>query len=106
LCYTPPPGYSIVVVDEVTFARFTDAMRQSLHDGTPLLDVLDQWGLLHNRQREREVGIAVINNLIVQLEEIPATALANIGDGQTVAGAVAGCIKFTKLYLKMLERSP
>lgn len=94
------------MIDEITFARYTDAVAESRRDGTPLIDVLDRWGLLHNKQREREVAVGAVRNLIAQLEEQPATVLGNIGGGQTVASAVAGCIKFVELYVKMLERSP
>lgn len=72
-------------------------------NGWDLYETLERAGLLLSLDRRKLIEAAVLANLLVQLEDQQHTALAQLGGGQTVTGAVNGCTKFIELFAKSLH---
>lgn len=98
------PGVHWGMLDERTRSAFDLAERHATQQGIPLAEALERFGLLVTDLKERQIAIRALEILEAQLEEQPATAMASLGGNQTIAGAVAGCLKFIRFQIETWER--
>jgi hypothetical protein len=90
------------VLDEATQAHCLHVQKLAEEQGYPLFDLLERAGLIVSDDKRTMIMKATIAMALLQLEDQQHTTLAQIGGGQTVTGAVQGCIKFLELYAKGL----
>lgn len=91
------------MLDDATRAHCLHVQRLAEEQGLPLWDTLEQAGLIVSDDKRKLIQQGVLAFAIMQLENQQHTVLANIGGGQTVTGAVRGCVAFLEMFTKGLE---
>lgn len=91
------------MLDDATRAHCLHVQKLSEDQGIPLFTLLEQAGLIVSDDKRTMIMKATIAMALSQLESQQHTILANIGGGQTVTGAVRGCVKFLEMYAKGLR---
>lgn len=91
------------MLDDETRFKFRRLQEYAAHEGYVLEEVLEEYGLLVSHDKGIMIQKGTIALALVQLEDQQHTVLANIGGGQTVSGAVRGCIKFLEMFAKGLK---
>lgn len=91
------------MLDDETRAKFHRLREYAEHEGLKLEEVLEEYGLLLSHDKGVMVQKGTLALALIQLEDQQPTILANIGGGQTVTGAVRGCVKFLEMYAKGLR---
>lgn len=56
------------MIDQDTFERFENARQQAREQGVPLIEALDHRSLLWTAQRERNVRLSVLEDLLRRME--------------------------------------
>jgi hypothetical protein len=91
------------VLDDATLAHCLHVQKLAEEQGIPLFTLLEQAGLIVSDHKRTLIMKATIAQALMQLETQQHTVLAQIGGGQTVTGAVNGCVKFLEMYAKGLR---
>lgn len=65
-----------------------------------LFETLEAAGLLVSRDKGVQIQRDILAMAAMQLESQQHTTLATLGGGQTVTGAVRGCLKFLEMFTK------
>lgn len=91
------------MLDDHTRAHCHYVQKKAEEEGLDLFELLERAGLLVSDDKRILIQQGTMAYAIMQLEAQQHTILANIGGGQTVTGAVNGCVKFLEMFTKGLK---
>lgn len=91
------------MLDEHTRNHCLHVQKMAEREGLSLFELLEQAGLLVSDDKRLLIQQGTMAFVITQLEAQQHTILANLGGGQTVTGAVNGCVKFLEMFTKGLK---
>jgi hypothetical protein len=92
------------VLDAHTRARCHHVQQYAEREGYDLFETLEAAGLLVSEDKRALISQLTVLAAVMQLEDQQHTTLAHLGGGQTVTGAVLGCVKFLNMFAKSLVR--
>jgi hypothetical protein len=92
------------MIDQDTQEKFLQAENRAIHDGIPLIEVLDRAGLLVTPEMIKTIARNAIGNLLRELEEFQPVTIASLGGNQTVTGAYEGCLAYIRIYTETMEQ--
>ena len=91
------------MLDEATRAHCTYLEKLCTEQGLDLFETMEKAGLLLSTDKRLLVQRSTVAMALIHLEEQQHTDLAALGNGQTVSGAVRGCIRFLENFARSMR---